>query len=64
MTGIMIEVSAWAWPQWTVVGMLAFSLVLNALLDGHPRTGTHRFSVRLVDAAIMVFLLVMGGFFA
>ena len=54
----------WNWPQIVFAVLLAFSLVVHALLDGKPRTGNYQFSVKLVDAAIGVFLLYKGGFWA
>jgi hypothetical protein len=52
------------WPEGIILGLIAFNLILGACVDGEPKTGTHRFGVKLIDAAILMGLLYWGGFFA
>lgn len=59
-----IDASSWGWPQWVVLGYVAFGLLLYAALNGKPRIGVHNFPAHLVEYAIMVAVLAFGGFFA
>lgn len=61
---LAIDASAWGWPQWTYIGLLAFNVVMSAVLDGQPKSGNHSAGVSLVAAVLGVFILVSGGFFA
>lgn len=59
----MIDPHTWAWPQWTVVALMALGLLLAAVLHGKDRTGKTSFPVIFVRYLLTVFLLAMGGFF-
>ena len=52
------------WPQITYLSLQAIALFCAAVLDGQPKSGTHRFSVALFGSGISLWLLWMGGFFA
>lgn len=54
----------WNWPQITMASLVAFEVLVFALLDGKPRTGNYSFAQKVCSAAIVVFLLYMGGFWA
>ena len=58
------DMATWAWPQWTMLSIYAFNLVLYAALDGKPRSGEYRFGMAAVSAAIGLFIMWSGGFFA
>lgn len=59
-----IDFSAWGWPQWVYLGIVALGLVVAAITDGTPLRGNVQFSVQLLAAAITVVLLSFGGFFS
>lgn len=52
------------WPEGLMLGLLAFGLIVTALLDGEPKTGTYKLSIRILDTGIILGLLWWGGFFA
>lgn len=52
------------WPQGIMVGWLVLGLIYEAINDGEPRTGNHKFGMRLIRCAGLVALLWWGGFFS
>lgn len=55
-----------SWPQWTWIGLAAFSWLHTLAHHGEPKTGTAaREDIGIYTAAlgISVFLLWNGGFF-
>lgn len=58
-----IDMSAWGWPQWTWIGLAAFNLIMNAVLDGQPRTGNYSAGVYLAALIVSAFIVISGGFF-
>ena len=52
------------WPQGIMLALLAAQILFTAVLDGEPRTGTHKFAVTLCAGAIELGLLYWGGFFS
>jgi hypothetical protein len=51
------------WPQYAWLALAALTLIVGAVADGTPRTGTNRFSVALVGTMLSAWLLWCGGFF-
>lgn len=52
------------WPEGIYIGLTCLSLLLAAVMDGDPKTGTHKFSVTFVGTLLTFGLLYWGGFFA
>ena len=52
------------WPQSLVVFNLTQRFVLHCLLNGKQRDGRHWALATAFDAAVAVFVLAKGGFFA
>jgi hypothetical protein len=61
---LAIDVSQWGWPQWTWLGLAAVNLLINAVMDGKPRTDNYSAGVYLVAALFGGFIVTSGGFFA
>lgn len=61
---LAFDMANWAWPQWVYFGLIVLVVVLSAFVHGHKRTGHHSFPVQLVSAAVSLFILSAGGFFA
>jgi hypothetical protein len=55
--------NAWDWPQWAYLGLLFLALVLVAGSHGKPRE-PHNAFYSFLNAALVLFLLTAGGFFA
>lgn len=53
-----------AWPQITMIVLLALSLGVNLADHGKPKDGEHNFTHSLVSVAIFSTLLYCGGFFS
>lgn len=53
----------WNWPQWFMIGVLAFNLLATSILQGKPRTGTYDTGTAIIGAGLQVFVLYCGGFF-
>lgn len=51
------------WPQYVMIGFVAFGIVVELARDGTPRTGKHSFESSLISAIIGQWLLWMGGFY-
>lgn len=59
---MIIDLSAWDWPQWTMVAILALNVLLAAAHHGRPRdpvSVTHA----IIGCGITTTLLAFGGFF-
>jgi hypothetical protein len=52
------------WPQGIAIGLMVLNLIFGAVLDGNPKTGTHKFSVSFCGVILNAALLYWGGFFA
>jgi hypothetical protein len=50
-------------PQIILLTLLGIQLLLTAYLHGKPRDGKHNVFVKLIDAGILIWILVAGGFF-
>jgi hypothetical protein len=50
-------------PQIILVTLLGIGLLLNAYKHGQPRTGSYNIFYRLIDTAILIWILYAGGFF-
>lgn len=57
-----IDTSGWGWAQWTLLGLLLFELIVKAAKHGEPRADYNGF-VAFLDAALLLFVLIAGGFF-
>ena len=51
----------WLWPQWVMVALLFMTLILKAYLHGKPSVQNGFYA--MLDAAILIFVLICGGFF-
>lgn len=58
-----IETGLWSWPQWAIVAVFVFDLIIYATLSGKPKTGTYNFALKLADIGLLLFILISGGFF-
>lgn len=52
------------WPEGIWIGLAILGLVMGAIQDGEPKTGTHKFAVTFVSVLLTFGLLYWGGFFA
>jgi multisubunit Na+/H+ antiporter MnhC subunit len=50
-------------PQIILLTILGLTLLATAYLHGKDRTGKHNIFLKLIDAAITIWILVSGGFF-
>lgn len=50
-------------PQIILLTLLGLQLLLTAYYHGKPRDGKHNIFVRLIDSAILLWILIAGGFF-
>jgi hypothetical protein len=50
-------------PQIILLTLLGIRLLINAHMHGRPRTGDHNFFITVFDAALMLWILIAGGFF-
>lgn len=57
-----IDVAHWAWPQWTFLGMMAFSFCRGIFKHGES-DGTVNFWVSLIAIVLTGALLICGGFY-
>jgi hypothetical protein len=53
-----------AWPQLTLIVLMALSLGIMLSKHGEPKTGYESFWVSLTTAAFEFWLLYEGGFFS
>ena len=52
------------WPEYIVLALIAMSVGWNLAKDGEQREGTYSFWWSVVAAALHIWLLWEGGFFA
>ena len=50
-------------PQIILIVLLGIRLLANAYMHGKPRSGTYNLFASLVDAGLMIWILIAGGFF-
>jgi hypothetical protein len=50
-------------PQIILLTLLGIQLLITAYRHGTPIDGTHNIFIKLIDAGILVWILVAGGFF-
>lgn len=50
-------------PQIIFLVLLGLQILLTAHMHGQPRDGKHNIFVRLIDAGILIWILIAGGFF-
>jgi hypothetical protein len=51
-------------PQIILLTMIGIGLLLNAYKHGQPRTDKYNIFLKLIDAAIFIWILYAGGFFS
>jgi hypothetical protein len=52
------------WPQYTVIGLGIFSLGINLVKFGQPKTDSYGWTELLIGPALSYWVLYEGGFFA
>ena len=50
-------------PQIILLTLLGIQLLITAYMHGKERTGTHNIFMRIVDAGLLIWILIAGGFF-
>jgi hypothetical protein len=50
-------------PQIILLTLLGIQLLCTAYMHGKERTGTHNIYMRIVDSAVLIWILIAGGFF-
>jgi len=60
---IVIDMSIWGWPQWTVIVLSALGLLIHGVSHGQPRPSYH-IGYSVVDTLILFVMLAFGGFFS
>jgi hypothetical protein len=50
-------------PQIILLTLLGIELLLTAYMHGRPRTSTYNIFMRIVDSAVLIWILIAGGFF-
>jgi hypothetical protein len=50
-------------PQIILLTLLGIRLLANAHMHGKDRTGKHNFFIAIFDVALMLWILIAGGFF-
>jgi len=50
-------------PQIILLTLLGIQLLITAYMHGKERTGTHNIFFRIIDAGILIWILISGGFF-
>ena len=50
-------------PQIILLVLLSIKLLANAYMHGNPQNGNHNIFASLVDAGILIWILIAGGFF-
>jgi|688.fasta_scaffold515063_3 hypothetical protein len=50
-------------PQIILLVLVGLNLLANAYLHGKPKTGKHNMFLALLNAGIIIWILVAGGFF-
>lgn len=54
--------SAWAWPQWLVLGFLVFRIVVGMGIHGNERRGQYNAGEIAGFTVLYAWVLWMGGF--
>jgi uncharacterized paraquat-inducible protein A len=60
---VSIDTSGWGWPQWAMLVLFALDIGVRCVQHGKPREDYNGFAA-LIDGAIVLFILIAGGFFA
>jgi len=63
MLNLTINYAAWDWPQWTILVLLILEIITSIVYLGQPKKGTYSIGNALFNVAILLFVLVSGGFF-
>ena len=50
-------------PQIILIVLISIRLLANAYMHGKPRDGEYNMFTSLVDAGLMIWILIAGGFF-
>jgi hypothetical protein len=50
-------------PQIILIVLLSIGLLVNAYMHGKPKSGTYNLFKSLMHTAIMIWILIAGGFF-
>jgi hypothetical protein len=50
-------------PQIILLVLLGFQLLMTAYMHGKPRTGEYNIFFGLINASILIWILIAGGFF-
>lgn len=53
----------WNWPQWTLLILYFLSMLGHAISHGKPRAD-YSFPTAVMSFALVMFVLIAGGFFA
>jgi hypothetical protein len=51
-------------PQIAMAVLLGLAVFIGAVMDGEPKTGTHRFGVTVIGVGLHALILWLGGFWA
>jgi hypothetical protein len=54
----------WGWPQWTYVGMTAFTMLYVAVKHGEPKTDKYDIGWTTLAVVLSQWILWCGGFYA
>ena len=50
-------------PQIILIVLISIRLLANAYMHGKPRDGKYNMFASLVDAGLLIWILIAGGFF-
>jgi len=50
-------------PQIILIVLISIRLLVNAYMHGKPKDGEYNMFTALVDAGLMIWILIAGGFF-
>jgi hypothetical protein len=57
-----MTIAAWGWPQYTIVILWVISFLLHSAMNGDKLAGKYCAGCKLVEVAIIGFVLWAGGF--
>lgn len=60
---MIIDAAAWHWPQWTILSLLAFQLVIYGVKHGEARD-PYNIGYAVIDIGLVIIILSCGGFFS
>lgn len=60
----MIDPTAWHWPQFTLLAMFFIATAIHAHKHGKPQEQPYSFPMAICRAALWLFVITLGGFFA